>query len=229
MLICIPQMLKRDEVNHILDVLKIGQFVDGKLSAGDMARDVKNNLEFQRPDNEPTEIDQIVGRAIITNQMFQDFALPKQIAPPIFSKYEPGMDYGTHVDSPLMGRQNMIRSDMSMTLFLSDPTSYDGGELTVETTYGDQAVKLPGGDAVLYQSTSLHRVQPVTRGARIVALSWIQSVVRDEGMREVLFDISHATKQLDAPAPDNPVAHRAKIKNQLFKAYANLMRRQADV
>lgn len=229
MLICIPQVLKRDEVQHILGVLDGGEFVDGKLSAGAMAREVKRNLEYQRPENKPTKIDQIVGRGLLANRTFQDFVLPKQIAPPIFSKYEPGMEYGLHVDTPLMGQQSVIRSDLSLTLFLSDPTSYDGGELTVLTAYGEQMVKLPSGDAVVYQSTSLHRVTPVTRGARIVALSWVQSYVKDEGMREVLHDIALATQALDQPPEGSEAEHRYAIKNRLFKAYANLMRRQADV
>jgi PKHD-type hydroxylase len=224
MLICIPQMLKRDEVDHILNVLRDGQFVDGKLSAGHMARDVKNNLEYQRPDNEPAEIDGIVGRALLASNTFQDFALPKQIAPPIYSKYVPGMDYGTHVDAPLMGQQSMLRSDLSMTLFLSDPTSYDGGELTVGTTFGDQEVKLAPGDAVLYPSTTLHRVQPVTRGERIVVLSWIQSFIKDEGMREIMFDLATASRQLQQPGAD-----LGELGNRFYKVYANLMRRQAEV
>ena len=221
MLICIPQILKRDEVDHILNALRGGQFVDGKLSAGEMAREVKNNLEYQRPGNEPVEIDQIVGRALMTNNIFQDFALPKEIATPIYSKYALGMEYGEHVDSPLMPN---LRSDLSMTLFLSDPTSYDGGELTVGTSFGDQEIKLAAGDAVLYQSTTLHRVQPVTRGERIVVLSWIQSFIKDEGMREIMFDLATASRQLREPGANNE-----QIGNQLYKVYANLLRRQAEV
>lgn len=221
MLICIPQILKPDEVDQILDVLGGGQFVDGRLSAGEMARDVKNNLEFQRPGNDAIEIDRVIGRALLANNIFQDYALPKQIATPIYSKYVPGMEYGEHVDSPLMGH---IRSDLSMTLFLADPTSYDGGELTIRTSFGDQQVKLPAGDAVLYRSTALHRVQPVTRGERIVALSWIQSQIKDEGMREIIFDLAVASRQLHEPGADTK-----DVGNQLFKVYANLMRRHVDV
>ncbi len=223
MLICIPGVISRDQVAHILDVLAAGEFVDGRLSAGEMARDVKRNLEYQRPENKPTEIDQMVGAGLLGNRTFQDFALPKQIAPPIFSRYEPGMEYGTHVDTALMGRAAVIRSDVSLTLFLSDPASYDGGELTIETAHGDQQVKLPPGDAVVYASTTLHRVAPVTRGARIVALSWVQSYVRDQGMRDILHDLSSATQALDGGASTTD------IKNRLFKAYANLMRREAEV
>ena len=221
MLICIPQMLKRDEVDYLLNSLRGGRFVDGSLSAGEMARDVKNNLEFERPGKDPVEIDGIVARAMMANGIFQDYALPKQIAPPIYSKYVPGMEYGEHVDAPIMAH---LRTDLSMTLFLSDPTTYDGGELTIGTAFGDQEVKLAPGDAVLYQSTTLHRVQPVTRGERIAVLSWIQSRIQDEGMREILFDLSSASRQLRKPNSD-----KEQIENRLFKVYANLMRRQADV
>jgi PKHD-type hydroxylase len=160
---------------------------------------------------------------------FQDFALPKQLAPPTFSKYEPGMEYGTHVDTPLMGHGATMRSDLSLTVFLSDPSSYDGGELTVETGVGEQTVKLPPGWAVVYTSTTLHRVRPVTRGARLVGLSWVQSFVKDEGMREILHDIAVATQALDKPPEPSEAEHRQAIKNRLYKAYANLVRRQAEV
>ena len=220
MLICMPEVLSRDQTARILGVLATGEFVDGRLSAGEMARDVKRNLEYQRPENKPTEIDQIVGAGLLGNRAFQDFALPKHIAPPIFSRYEPGMEYGTHVDTALMGRTNVIRSDLSLTLFLSDPASYDGGELTAS---GEQQVKLPPGDVVVYASTTLHRVAPVTRGARVVALSWVQSYVRDEGMRDILHDLSSATQALDGGGS------ATDIKNRLFKAYANLMRCEAEV
>ncbi len=223
MLICIPGVLSRDQATCILDVLATGEFVDGRLSAGEMAREVKRNLEYQRPENKPTEIDQIVGAGLLANRAFQDFALPRHIAPPIFSRYEPGMEYGSHVDTALMGRASVIRSDLSLTLFLSDPASYDGGELTIETAAGERRIKLASGDAVVYASTTLHRVAPVTGGVRVVALSWVQSYVRDQGMREILHDLSSATQALDGDASTTD------IKNRLFKAYANLMRREAEV
>ena len=135
------------------------------------------------------------------------------------------MAYGPHVDTPLMGRQSVIRTDLALTLFLSDPASYGGGELTVAAEYGEQAIKLPAGDAVVYPATSLHHVTPVTDGARTVALGWVQSYVRDAGMREILHDIQQATQALDAVSDEGLPA----IKTRLFKAYANLMRRAAEV
>jgi PKHD-type hydroxylase len=228
-MLVIPDVLKQEQVRHVLDVLARSPFVDGRATAGEMARDVKRNLQFKRPDNQPVEIEQIVGRALMLNRTFQDFAMPKHLAPPTFSKYEPGMEYGTHVDTPLMGHGATMRSDLSLTVFLSDPASYGGGELTVETGFGEQAVKLPPGWVVVYTSTALHRVSPVTRGARLVGLSWVQSFIKDEGMREILYDIAVATQALDKPGGAADAAHVLAIKNRLYKAYANLMRRQAEV
>ena len=228
MLICISQVLTRDEAAKVYAGVSSGEFVDGRLSAGDMARNVKRNQEFQRTGNQPTEMDHIVGGALMKNQEFQDFALPKQIAPPIFSRYEPGMEYGAHIDTPIMGRQNPIRADLSLTMFLNDPDTYDGGELTIDTGFGEQQVKLPAGDVVVYPSGSLHRVAPVTRGARYVALSWVQSVVRDGGIREILYDISIATKELGDQS-EMTSEQRLAMRNRLFKAYSNLMRREADI
>jgi len=127
------------------------------------------------------------------SEVFQDFAMPKNIAPPIFSKYDVGMEYGSHVDSPLVGQKSLIRSDLSFTVFLSSPDSDDGGELAVQAGFGERKIKLPAGHAVVYQSKSLHRVKPVSRGSRIVALGWLQSLVQDEGMRDILFDLTSAS------------------------------------
>ena len=229
MLIIIPSVLSRDQVRQILEVLAAGEFVDGRLSAAHMAREVKNNLEYRQPPNQPSEIHQSVLQALSANDLFQDFALPKQIVPPRFSRYEVGMEYGLHVDAPVLGHKTPFRSDLSSTIFLSDPTTYDGGELVIETAFGEQAVKLPAGDAVIYQSTSLHRVSAVTRGIRVVALTWIQSLVKDEGIREVLYDIQTAVRNLGSGRETvaAPAAHQTI--NQLYKAYSNLMRRSADV
>lgn len=227
MMTIIPGVLPREQAAHVLAQLTSASFVDGKLSAGEMARDVKQNLEMKTEGNQPTELHQIVGRALLGNKTFQDFAVPRHIAPPIFSKYEPGMYYGRHVDTPIMGQQGRLRSDMSLTLFLSDPADYDGGELTVDTPFGEQQVKLSPGDAVVYSSTTLHEVKPVTRGARIVALSWVESMVQDEGMREILFDLARATQKLRIGNPDSDTL--SDVQDELYKVYANLMRREARV
>lgn len=228
MLTIIPQVLTQDEVKKIMDGISSGRFVDGLATAGDFARGVKKNLEFQRPENKLTEMDKIVANALMRNQTFSDFTLLKKMPPPIFSRYDPGMEYGAHVDSPIMGQNSPMRTDLSLTVFLSDPTTYDGGELTIITEYGEQQVKLPAGDAVVYSSTSLHRVQPVTRGSRWVALGWVQSVVQDEYFRQMLHDLSGAMNLLkdeNQATPDDVLAAR----NLVFKSYANLLRRVGDV
>ena len=229
MMIVIPNVLDRDQVAHILGVLAAGEFVDGRLSAGEMARDVKKNLEYRQPNPGATEIHQTVVQALSGNELFQDFAMPKQIVPPTFSRYDVGMEYGLHVDSPIMGRKVPFRSDLSSTIFLSDPTTYDGGELVIETTFGEQPVKLAPGDAVVYMSTSLHRVAPVTRGARIVALTWVQSLVKDEGIREVLYDIQTAARKLGDGKQGVGAPEVVATKDRLYKAYSNLLRRSADI
>ncbi len=229
MLIWIPNVLTADEARHVRDVVARGTFVDGQLTAGVMGRDIKKNLELQRSDNKPTEIDRIVMNRLLDNSTFQDFAMPKQVVPPIFSKYEVGMEYGTHVDSPMIGQTSLVRSDLSLTLFLSDPTSYDGGELSVQTGFGEQEIKLAAGDAVVYPSTSLHRVKPVTRGERIVALSWVQSFVQDEGIRDILYDLTYASRRLSESVPMDASPALPEIRDKLYRAYANLMRRYTDV
>ena len=229
MLICIPDVLSAAEISSVLDVIANGKFVDGSATAGANGIGIKYNLEFQRPENKLTEIDRLVVSRLMENETFQDFAMPKNIAPPIFSKYEVGMEYGSHVDAPLVGQNSVIRSDLSFTVFLSAPDSYDGGELTIQSGFGEQEIKLPAGHAVVYQSTSLHRVKPVSRGSRIVALGWLQSVVQDEGMREVLFDLTCASRRVSEIAPAGSNSDMVDVRDHLNKAYANLMRRQADI
>lgn len=229
MLICIPRVLNSDEVAKVFDGIESGEYADGALSAGEFARGVKRNLEFQRVGGKMTEMDRIFAEGLTRCEAFRDFAMPKQVAPPIFSRYDSGMEYGLHVDSPIMGQASPIRSDLSMTLFLNDPASYDGGELTIDTGFGEQTVKLPAGDAVVYPSTTLHRVAPVTRGARVVALTWIQSVVRDEGIRAVLYDIALTMRRLSGEAAVRDPKELEETRNILHRAYANLMRRSADV
>ncbi len=229
MMIFIDNVLKREEINRILAMMAEGEFIDGRLSAAGMAGNVKRNLELRRPPGKPSEIERIVLQALMNNQEFTSFAMPRHLARPIFSRYEPGMEYGLHVDNPVMGQTSPLRSDLSLTIFLSDPASYDGGELTIQTSFGEQSVKLPPGAAVVYPSTTLHRVTPVTRGARMVALNWVQSLIQDEGYREVIQDLATVIQSL----PDTGTAPDGKdyldIKNNLFRAYANLMRRLVDV
>ena len=164
--------------------------------------------------------------ALQRNSLFMAAALPLRVFPPLFNRYEGGQSFGTHVDNAIRqvtGTPHRIRTDLSATLFFSAPDEYDGGELIVEDTYGVHKVKLPAGHMVLYPSTSLHHVRPVTRGARIASFFWIQSMVRDDGQRTLLFDLDMAIQRLDQDMPDHPAAV------QLTGVYHNLLRRWAEV
>ena len=165
-------------------------------------------------------------RRAAANALFVSAALPLRVFPPLFNRYEGGQSFGTHVDNAIRqvpGTPHRIRTDLSATLFLSPPDEYDGGELVVEDTYGVHSVKLPPGHLVLYPSTSLHHVRPVTRGARLASFFWIQSMVRDDGQRTLLFDLDGAIQGLTREQPDHPVAV------QLTGVYHNLLRRWAEL
>jgi len=158
------------------------------------------------------------------NETFRFGALPHRVADPIFARYEPGMSYGHHVDDPIMGSAGpRFRTDVSMTVFLNDPEAYDGGELSIRTSFGDKRIKLPAGDAVLYPSSSLHRVAPVTRGERLVALTWIQSYVRDPVQRELLYELNLARERLLKEEPEG------EISGYVDRSYANLVRMWAEL
>ncbi len=186
MLIHIAGVLTYDEVARVRASLAEGRFVDGNLTVGPVNQGIKSNDEFQRPGDRPMEADQIIGQAMMRNPTFQDFALPAKLPPPMYNRYGPGMNFEAHVDSPILGERNVFRADLSFTLFLTNPSEYDGGELIIDTGIGEQAVKLDPGDAVVYSSGRLNRVAPVTRGERLSAIGWLQSRVRDEAMREIL-------------------------------------------
>ncbi len=171
------------------------------------------------------ELGGVVLSALQRNALFMSAALPLRVFPPLFNRYEGGQNFGNHVDNAIRQVPRTpvrMRTDLSATLFLSDPSDYDGGELLVEDTYGVHSVKLPAGDMVLYPSTSLHRVTPVTRGARVASFFWIQSLVRDDGARTLLFDLDSAIQQLGSDTPDHPACV------QLTGVYHNLLRRWAE-
>jgi PKHD-type hydroxylase len=166
----------------------------------------------------------ILTSALAHNATFRSAVLPYRMADPIFARYQPGMTYGDHVDDPLMGHSGQrFRTDVSMTVFLRPPESYAGGELVIGTTFGQQQVKLKAGSAVIYPSSSLHHVAPVTQGERLVALAWMQSYVRDPARRELLYELDQAREHLLQHAPDDP--HTALVD----KSYANLLRMWGDV
>lgn len=221
MLLSIENILTSEELTFLRNELATAQFVDGKATAGSSIRHLKNNLQLQRQGNQPMRLDQIVAGCLTRHPTVALFTLPTRVVLPLYSKYEPGMDYSWHVDGAIMGSGSEVpvHTHISCTLFLNDPADYDGGELEIQTGSGTVTVKLPAGHAVLYEATTLHRVRPVTRGARLVAVTWIQSQVPDEGLRQILYDIAVVRNSIAAQAPDSGEVML------LSKSYANLLRK----
>jgi len=226
MLLTIPDVLTRDQVAEAREHLAGAGWVDGRVTAGYQSSRVKDNRQL--PEDHPVAraLGETILAALQRNPLFISAALPLRIFPPLFNQYEGGPSFGSHVYNAIRqvtGTSFRIRTDLSATLFLSRPDEYDGGELAVEDTYGVHMVKLPAGHMVLYPSTSLHHVRPVTRGARIASFFWIQSLVRDDAERTLLFDLDTAIQRLSAEVPD----HSAAV--QLTGVYHNLVRRWAEV
>lgn len=189
MILCIDNVLSTDELDSISLHLKDAEFVDGKLTAGWFAKTVKNNTQLSAKTTIAKELRSTIAQAVKRNRLFQAAVRPKIIRPMIISCYETGMYYGAHTDNALMGDENPMRSDISFTLFLNSPNNYCGGELVIDTSLGEQAFKLEAGAMIVYPSTTLHRVEKVTEGKRLAAVSWVQSFVRDVNEREILFDL----------------------------------------
>ena len=225
MLLAIPDVLSAAQVSQARQILGAALWVDGKATAGHQSAQVKDNQQLREGSSESQQLGELILTALGQNAMFISAALPLRVFPPLFNKYTGGQSFGTHVDNAIRqvpGTGHRIRTDLSATLFLAQPEEYDGGELVVEDTYGVHSVKLPAGHMVLYPSTSLHHVRPVTRGARIASFFWIQSMVRDDGERTLLFDLDTAIQRVNRDAPASPSAV------QLTGIYHNLMRRWAD-
>jgi len=225
MLLAIPDVLSAAQVSQARQILDSALWLDGKATAGHQSTQVKDNQQLREGSSESQHLGELILTALGQNAMFISAALPLRVFPPLFNKYTGGQSFGTHVDSAIRqvsGTGHRIRTDLSATLFLAQPEEYDGGELVVEDTYGVHGVKLPAGHMVLYPSTSLHHVRPVTRGARIASFFWIQSMVRDDGERTLLFDLDAAIQRVNCDAP----ASRSSV--QLTGIYHNLMRRWAD-
>ena len=202
-MIVLENVLDPDEVAAVLEALNLADFDDGRLSAGDSsapALRVKTNLQLKRTSAEPIPLDQLVISSLSKHELMRAFAFPKNFATTIFSKYHPGMKYGAHVDAA--GHQ-LFRSDLSVTLFLSDPSTYDGGELVIETDAGSKAFKLPAGNAIVYPTFFVHQVAEITRGERVAAVTWCQSLIRDPQMRRVLFDLTAVVTSLNEDDPDS--------------------------
>lgn len=199
MLLHVPEVLSSAQVEQCRMLLEQAPWVDGVATAGFQSAQVKHNEQVDVQSPEARRLGELITAALADHPLFLSAALPARIFPPLFNRYHPGHGFGTHVDNairPVPGSRERVRTDLSATLFLANPEDYDGGELVVEDTYGTRAVKLPAGDLVLYPATSLHRVQPVTRGVRLASFFWIQSLVREDAQRTLLFDLDMAIVSL---------------------------------
>jgi PKHD-type hydroxylase len=221
----IPAVLSAEQAASMRARLEAADWIDGRVTAGYQASKVKNNAQLPEAHPVARELGDQVLAALERTPLFISAALPLKVFPPMFNRYAGGQAFGTHVDTAIRsvpGVPVRVRTDMSATLFLTPPEEYDGGELVVEDSYGAHAVKLPAGHMVLYPAGSLHDVQPVTRGERISSFFWIQSMVRDDGARTMLFDLDNAIQALATDVPD----HASLV--QLTGVYHNLLRRWAD-
>jgi len=225
MLLHIPDVLTPEQVAQTRKLLDQAEWVDGRATAGHQSALAKNNMQVAENHPAGRQAGDMIVRALERNALFLSAALPLKVFPPLFNRYQGGQSFGTHVDNAVRqvtGTPHRVRTDLSATLFLAAPGDYDGGELSVEDTYGVHAVKLPAGHMILYPASSLHHVRPVTRGARLAAFFWIQSMVRDDGQRTLLFDLDTAIQRISRDMPSHPSAV------QLTGVYHNLLRRWAD-
>jgi len=224
MLLTIPQVLNNEELAVARDLLDRGRFVDGKLSAGTEAVGVKYNMELDAQDQHVTMLNNPVMGKLVKHPVYQNAAMPAKIASPFYAKYTTGMQYGFRIDDPIMGPGNQrYRTDVSTTVFLNSPEDYEGGELIIQSTYGEQSFKLNAGDAIIYPSGSTHRVAEVTGGERIVAVTWCQSVIRDPAQRELLYRLSQARDELIAQDST------ASTTQQISNTYINLVRMWSEL
>ncbi|WP_324806537.1 Fe2+-dependent dioxygenase [Sphingomonas sp. LY29] len=228
MLIAIPSVLSADQVREARGLLDAAAWEDGRSTAGGQSALAKRNAQLSADNAAARTIGATILQALSANGLFMSAALPKKIFPPLFNRYEAseGHHFGDHVDNAirfLPGGEGRVRTDLSATLFLAEPDDYDGGELVIEDSYGSHSVKLPAGDMILYPATSLHRVEPVTRGARVASFFWIESMVRDDGQRTLLLDMDAAVRTLASEVGDD---HAAVV--SLTGTYHNLLRRWAD-
>ena len=224
MLITIPNVLDQQRLHFVSQALENAKFVDGKLSAGMAAKRVKNNEEMATDDHQMQQLNNIVMGSLVQHEEFKSAALPLRVAAPFYARYSKGMTYGDHVDDPIMGMGGQqYRTDVSTTVFLNEPDEYEGGELVVRTPFGDQKVKLAAGSAVVYPSGSLHHVAEVTKGTRLVAVTWTQSMVRDSEKRELLYNLNKARESLLKNRPDDEETKKIDV------TYINLFRMWAEL
>ena len=223
MLLMIADVVSKDELAKLRAQLKDVKFDDGRATAGPAVRDVKNNLQTVGTDKALEQPRQMLGAALLKNELINQYALPRRLLPPMFNRYDSGMEYGGHVDNAIMGGGDPMRADLSITVFLTDPADYDGGELVINSDGNPQAVKLAAGSAVVYPSTSIHKVNKVTRGSRLCGVTWLQSFVRDESQRDMLFELMQIARWARQVAPGSQEAMK------ISKTRTNLMRLWSEV
>ena len=226
MLLAIPDVLTPDQTAEARKILASADWVDGKTTAGAQAARAKDNLQIPATHPAARQVGEMILNALAQNPLFMSAALPLHILPPMFNRYTGGQQFGTHVDGSIRtvpGTNHRLRTDLSATLFFANPTDYEGGELVIEDTYGAKSVKLPAGHLILYPATSLHHVTPVTSGARLCSFFWIQSMIRDDGQRSLLFDMDTGIQRVSADQPGNPGVV------QLTGVYHNLLRQWAEM
>jgi len=224
MYLIIQNVLGARQLEQIRSLLKQAEFVDGKLSAGLEAKRVKNNQEVKSSDSSLDRLNHLVMNSLLQHPEYQAAVFPYRVATPFYARYTKGMGYGNHVDDPVMGPMTgRYRTDVATTVFLNQPGEYEGGELRINTPFGEKIVKLPAGDAVVYPSSSWHSVQKVTQGERLVAVTWTQSMVRDPAKRELLYELGTARDQLLKTQPD------ADETGKVSTAYVNLLRMWSEV
>jgi len=219
----IQGVLDQRQLQTVQRFISEGRFNDGSTSAGMAARRVKHNEELSLESARLGELNNLVMGSLVKHPTYQSAAMPLRIATPFYARYTTGMSYGEHVDDPVMGQGDIYRTDLSVTIFLNGPEEYQGGELVIQTAFGEQHVKLPAGDAVLYPSSSVHRVAEVTGGERLVAVSWIQSLVRDPDKRALLHELNQAREALLHDRPD------ADETRQVNHSYINLVRMWSEI
>lgn len=226
MLLEIPELFTSAEAAQIRSLLEQANWRDGKSTAGELSAQVKQNAQLPQDDPLAVELGNRILERLGQNAVFMSAALPRRILPPMFNRYTGGQSFGFHVDNAVRhipGQPERLRTDLSMTVFFAEPDTYDGGELVVRDTYGDHEVKLPAGSAVLYPGTSLHEVRPVTRGVRLASFFWIQSLLRADSHRSLLFEMDVAIQRLAREQPNHPSVL------ELTNVYHNLVRQWAEI
>jgi len=226
MLLHIPEVLSTDQVAESRQLLEQAVWVDGRVTAGHQSAKTKDNTQLSEGDPTAKQLGDFILAALERSPLFMAAALPLKVFPPLFNRYQGGQSFGNHVDNAIRqvtGTPHRVRTDLSATLFFSNPDEYEGGELVIEDTYGVHQIKLPAGHMILYPASSLHHVRPITSGARVASFFWIQSMVRDDGERTLLFDLDMSIQKLSGEVPDHPSI------TELTSLYHNLLRRWADV